>query len=649
MATPPPRKQARLDFDLSSSTTTKDAVGVSDGKACEVSAESADEKKTKEQEQDGDKGKEETVRGEREEQREGERERKEGEGGEREREEGEGENTRAALASQLTEEEHYTESEELSEVSHDLGGPIMTLCTPESQLTPPGDHAGDGGDADDTSDGDIGDVDEGPTAKCEGEEVKGMLESEAKDDEEEMDVEENQNSAVETVLPDSPPESPPTATPLAQAPPTATSSPSTQNSSVSHDHTYCSQTVETDATPNQSRSKKGEKNGTKERERRVGDPGSSMLSMMVHDHTYCSQRKEASRSNSAHPTASSSDSKEKGRGGEGERDERESRSKLSLMVHDHTYCSRQRRDPCLEETASPALQDGGEERETAIKRGERETREDTMAEGSGVGEKTDTSEATRDDTGMEIGKMDESEGIEFDTSMDSDVLAEGGSTSSQSQELFSQDTSQVQDNGTNAPPTTTPTAPPASEPCRVSHGEEEEQTVAEGREGIAVAKGNDINSADSAKIVESGHVEEIKDKEKDEGEEEGGETKMKEKRPMAETKCLVPSHSVSTGSNGSSSSSNFSNIAECSQRPSSLDHAPLPATDSSSSSDQESSETSKFLDALSQLKDLSEQVNVMMDQKASLSREELIACRKTAGPVATSAQKFFQALMQHFT
>ena len=460
-------------------------------------------------------------------------------------------------------EDLSADSEELSDGSCDMNGPVITLCTPESQLTM----------AEEMPDIDYGGG-EGETGAVDEHQVREQLEPHAAEQEEEMDVEGNLCPIKEPVFPDSPPKTPPTSP--STTPPLQVKT----KSSVSHDHTYCS--PEKDGRQRDSAtlasSKMEARDGSNE-DRCLGEPSHSALSLMVHDHTYCSQNMEEGNSSNGATSGAVKESENK---------ETSDRSKLSHAVHDHTYCS-----------------SVWQEKKPIVDASEREEEEGKVGEGSGAMEKTNLTVVSKDSDEMEIGTMDDS--------MDSDVFTETDSSSSQSQELFSQQTSQVRDQEREAPPTDTPTSIGQSRP-------EEVDNLAP-----SVVRGN--HSAKSAKRVDALSNDKVK--------------------------VQLNSHVVSTGSSGSSGSSDSSNpthIAECSQRPPSFDQLPStspapPVSDSSPST----CDQITLVDSLSLLKEVSEKANKLMEEKSSLTREEIEACQKTVGSVSLSAQKLFEALTRHLT
>ena len=627
LATPPPRKQPRLDLDLSSSSS-KESTSSSNEVTTGLTSKPMEPKETE-------------------------------------------------VNKERTEEEHL-DSEELSEGSCDAGEPMITLCTPESQLTPPDDNV--------------------PSNKrelsvgAEEEDRSVTLDSEVP---EKVDVDDNPLS--ESTMPESTPEpSVPPPPPQPQPQPQPQPDP---RSSIVHDHTYCSQRIESDvpeadAVPSSSKVEKSSVSGDdvgRGQESLVTEANRSKLSLMVHDHTYCYNQTENNAQSATAP--SNPRGEEMSSGG---KESQASRSKLTLTVHDHTYCSsswQQRCEPCLIETLPEnpqPLEDGdavtGEGGDVTREGGDAVTGEggDVTGEGGDVtreggdavmgdGDDATTREdvgdtgepvlmeeseplVTKDDSEMETTEVvNASTQVDLDGSVNSDVLTE--TESSQSQELFSQHTSQLCNTLSSAGPSYALTSP-----LDTREEEAQDQKTVERPQDTTADDGESCKDKESVSTGEveklEGHGENEASGEVQEGEcgqeaskEEEGNT-SETVQPLAGGKVQPQLHSIPTGDNSSSNSSDSTNpthIAECSQRATSVAAiSPLPLTDSTHTTpthDQTNSESSKFLNALAQLKDLSKAVSEMLKQRLSMSHSELLACHETGEEVSL----FIQALMQHHT
>ena len=634
LATPPPRKQPRLDSDLlssESSATTKQPSTLVDKEATSDSTnDSAVEPEVvKPAVTEGDE------------------------------------------TSQAMTESECLYDEELSEGSHDIEGPMMTLCTPESQLMPPGEMDvvdGDGGPADVEGE-EVGKKPESDSGNVDGEGRGNKPESDSLDDTR-MEVEEkSQTPPTESPPTESPPKSPPTFPPPRSLP---------TNLSVSHDHTYCSQSIASEETStstvlNGAKKIDGDKvNGGMSH---VSASGRSMLSMAIHDHTYCSQREEGEDSIGRKTTPVPGDKEDVVKG--------EKQAVLPVTNHDHTYASsfsEQRNEPSsLVEPIPEHQQEGHSNGSGAL------IEEETERGEEGEPRKSSTAE---DDVGMENGMRDMSTQVDLDTSVDSDVFMSGEPESSQSQELFSQQASQVngQVQGYQAAGNRTRNEAASGEPLpTVPHGchsNSEDQGIGEAVEGVVVARGDGgvdqtpgSKSADSANRANGNEGKEESSESHDTVDRGCGQKAddvmevVEEETSIAtsateisQVKVAIQSHSVSTGSDGSGCSSDSSNpthIAECSQRPpsTSSDVAPssssssLPVTDSThlSSPSTVSSEPNKLLDSLSRLKEVREEVNKLLEENSSLTRDEMLACHEAVGASMVFTQKIYHSLFQHLT
>ena len=484
-------------------------------------------------------------------------------------------------ADQSNEEDLMPDGEELSEGSHDIDGPIITLCTPESQLTPPIEAAV-------VSEGGAG----------EGGAMDDKMESVA---EEEMEVEEQKRSVEDALLPETPPISPPHPSSTSQAGNTA--------SSIGHDHTYCSQPAPdtTKSTPADVETDNKEGHVTESSDH-VTESNRTTLSMMTHDHTYCSSqpRGDEVKEGRCHGRA------------DGKGEDASNRSKLSLTVHDHTYCSN-------------SWQQTGEPRLTAARFTPQQL---PMEEGEGralesaAGGGHVTKEASRSDTA-------EMETETADVGDSSDIIE---TDSSLSQELFSQQASQVHARGNEAPPTTEP-----SNDLLTSGDSRDNRNCSV---ASAVARGNDERSGVVEKVISADSAE------KDGEREAGDRDRVSERERGWEQNIAVNSHqakdqtppTVSTGSEVSSDSLNPTHIAECSQRPSSAN--PLPSSSSSISDHTHSGDSGDLVDLLTRFTELGDKVSKLMEGKPSLSREEVLACQKAYRLVATFSQTVVDTLVQ---
>lgn len=664
MTTPPPRKLPRLDSDLTtsaSSTTGQPSTSVN----CDAGSDSTS----------------------------GPVEQKAVEATNLEKEKGQ----KDELSQAETDSQYLYDEEQSDDESHDVQGPMMTLCTPESQLTPPS-----GMESEDDNGGRCREL----KALQEENKVKSEeLESGSRGGEkiEVKEEEENKKCAINVVLLNSQLESPPT-------------SPLSPTSSVGHDHTYCSQTTEdkedcgnTTSVVHSEVKSDGSEVGGGERESRVTESGRSMLSTMVHDHTYCFQEDknntDSSESLMLHSdtredinkehllrVSSGDDDVSTDRG-----DEEESRTKLSLMTHDHIYCSnswKERNETSLMETACE--HHGDDDPKAVLKEERREEDAEEEMEGDGGMAKGTTEEsygvvdkirAARDEDGNRVinGIKNVSLPVNLDNNFDSDVFM-SESESSQSQELFSQQASQVPDDVvldhllvSNVVQVTgsSHNLPTTSKGAHGDGGGEDKETEEE-MEGVVVAKGDSIDvdgsldkrglsiCADSAKGVE---VYDGKESTTGEGDKERGQEACdlrKEKSVVVNSshdeiklQSRTSTSAISTGSDGSSDSSNPTNIAECSQCPPS---ATDPALSSSSlsvavhtqnsthstSHNHMNSESSEFRNVLSLWKQVSEKVCKLMNEKtsSSFSREDILASQDVIGTATNFTQIFNERLSE---
>ena len=539
-----------------------------------------------------------------------------------------------------SQEAESMDSEELTEGSCDVNTAEITLCTPESQLTPPDDTS-------DTNDQHEQDTDTSERAQ------------EVITDGEEMDVD---NDRFKTAYLESPPPTPPTAEPDLQP----------QALSVSHDHSYCLQTPDNNSlAPSTPLAREKKSN--------------QVLPAMVLDHTYCSQQGTVGESadsakteakvggtatHGAQRATSSGDSRDR---------ENNIGSKLSLTVHDHTYCSNswpepegERNDePRLMETASEYQQEESGALGVALTEGGRKERDRgtssaAVDEGGVVMGDKEQSDVTREDGGMETELVHETAPaqVDLDMSGDSDVFtdteeeeeeeregeSESISSSSQSQELFSQEASQDEqhlhvavERGDNR-----------------STGAESGIVLPNSHEGTCIGD-QGVNGVESADVV-------VARGDSDEGEMERGsrdgrrEQEAREVMEGDQRAVLVaaavkgqepPTAGTGVGSGGSADSSDSSSThtynAECSQRPSSLPpgstHEYTPNQPASSSSEKGSN--GNFLAILSQVRELHKRLDQLLEEKDSLSQTESLACLQTLDAVTQTAGRFSKTLMRN--
>jgi hypothetical protein len=514
------------------------------------------------------------------------------------------------------------DSEELSEGTCDMNPPMITLCTPESQLTPPAD------DTNDTSDQREQDTD---TSKKVQEKIT---------DGEDMDVDDQS----ETAHLESPPLTPPTAGHDLQP----------QALSISHDHSYCSQTPEDNSSIPSS-------GAPLARECKIGS-----VNVAVLDHTYCSQEMAVVGETAdgaenkfktgdttvcdAQRAATGSTSEE--RSGDGGKN---IGSKLSLTVHDHTYCSNSWPEPGEERRGEPSLVETSPEHHQEEENGavalslpkENNGESTAMDEGGVVvGDEVRSDVINREkEKGMEAELTHESAPalMELDTSGDSDVFTdgvegEGGegesicTSSSQSQELFSQQPSQEEKQialALERREDASSTGAAAEELSSVLPTSREE--------GIDDQGANCDESADIAVVSEG-------ESERDGNRGQSAATVTAEIKGQMQPTAGVGSRGNSGSADSSDSSSTHTYNAECSQRPSSLpsdsahDHTP-------NQSKPEDGSSVSFLAALLQVREVCEKMDERLDGKHSLSQTELLACLQTLDALAKTTGKITRAVV----
>ena len=549
------------------------------------------------------------------------------------------------------------DSEELSEGSCDMNAAMITLCTPESQLTPP---------SDDTSDQHQEDTD---TSEKEQEKTANG---------EMMDIDDGDHS-ITTHL-----ESPPL------TPPTGGSDLQPQAISISHDHSYCSQT------PDDNNLAPSSSGAPLARECKIGS-----VNVIILDHTYCSQQVATAggeTADSAEIKSKTGDTAPASGNSSGERSrdgENNIGSKLSLTVHDHTYCSNswpepgeERRDePCLVEASSehrqeqPSHQQEEEEngavavslpKDSNGDRGRGEASPTAMEEGGVVmGDREQSNVISREEERkMETELTHEAAPalMELDTSGNSDVFtdreegergSESMSGSSQSQELFSQQqpsqeeqqqVAQAQESGNTS---STAGAEESSGVLRggtmkkllelLKRGTFEEGTIDQGANNghksadVAVVSERDGGEGETERGSGDGIETQVETKEVVEGGQGAG---------MAEVKGQAqPTMNVGSGDRNSADSSDSSSThtynAECSQRPPTLlsdsahDHTPNHPAEGS---------RDNFLAILSQVRELCEKADEKLDERGSLSQTELLACLQMLDAVTHTAAKFTKAV-----
>ena len=527
-------------------------------------------------------------------------------------------------------------SEELSDGSCDMNAAMITLCTPESQLTPP----------DDTSDTiDQHEHDTDTSEKAQEEITVG----------EEMDVD---NNHFKTAHLESPPPTPPTAEPDLQP----------QALSISHDHSYCSQTPDNNSFA---------LSAPLDRDEKINK---GALPAMVLDHTYCSQMgavgESADHAKTKAKTGDTALCDAQRATGSGESRDRENNigSKLSLTVHDHTYCSNSWPEPEEERNDEPCLMEMPKHQqekdglaaltEEGRKETDRETGPTAMDEGGVVMDDKEQSDVTREERGMETELVHETAlaQVDLDMSGDSDVFTDGEeeegegenesiSSSSQSQELFSQQPSQEEQQL-------------AVERGDTSVGAKSSSILPNSREGIGDQGVNGDESADVAVAQGDGNEGET-----DRGNRDGKqEQEVREVMAGDQSAVLVAAAikgqeppTAGVGSGGSADSSDSSSThtynAECSQRPSSFpsDSTHEPTLNQSASSSphsidptkSEKGSSSNFLAILSQVRELYKKLDQLLEEKDSLSQTESLACLQTLDIVTQTAGKFSKALMQN--
>ena len=552
-----------------------------------------------------------------------------------------------------SQEAESMDSEELSEGTCDMNTAIITLCTPESQLTP---HD----DTNDTDDQREQDTDTSENAQ------------EENTDGERMDIDGDRSKIAHL-------ESPPL------TPPSSEADLQPQALSISHDHSYCSQTNDDNLLPSAPLTRE-EKVDNIEDDKESG-ASNTVVSVMVHDHTYCSQQAAEESADSAKPKAKT--------GVERAVDSRESRdrdnisSKLSLTVHDHTYCSNfwpvpeeERNDvTCLMET-SPTKCKHHQEEDGALalakESGDRETSPTAMdgEEGAMMEDK----EPTREEKEMEADMMTDEAAptqMDLDADGDSDVFTdeekeEGESelisSSSQSQELFSQQSSQDEQLAQTREDTSTRAESNSVLPK--SHGDQGVEI--DESEDITVAKGDDADHEGSSmdKGVPAVTKEGLKtDREsRADVEIQGGRQGQEISEVVKEGQSASalgaanikgqdqPTTAIHSGSADSSDSSSIHTYnAECSERPASSplsgsthDHTSnQPASSSLESTSSEKDSSSRFLNMLSQVRDLHDHLHKQLDERSSLSQPELLACLETLNKVTRTATKFSEALVRN--
>ena len=517
------------------------------------------------------------------------------------------------------------DSEELSERSCDMNVAMITLCTPESQLTQPDDTV----DQNET-------IDQG--------EQKSKKAREEITDAEKMDVDESHSKTAQSESHSSPPS-------------TTASEPELQPQALSihHDHPYCSQKTDDsqkDGLPTASLNREENNPGSSAEGCRDSRPSHKVFSTMVHDHTYCSQQSAEESADNAKATAKTGDTV---------CDKENIGSKLSLMVHDHTYCSNtwpepeRSEEPCLMETSPEHHED--ENKGLAKESGGERVREKSttaMDEGSLVMRGNEQDTIAGEERGMDA---DEAAPVDLDTSADSDVFTEEEESestvcsSSQSQELFSQQPSQdqlaIEGGDTSTRAETVDTVVPTSHRSRGRKGEGMDQQVSSDESAdVMVEKEVPTERLETDRETRESYEDEKYEQETSEVMEKG--------TLAAGIKGQDKANTGSDGSADSSESSTHTYNAECSQRPTtpSTDstHHPSPnqiTSDpalhpSSSSLDPTNSDkdSSSLMDTLSQIEELHDKLNELLDQKQSLSHREFLACLQTSDKLRRTTTKF---------
>ena len=554
-----------------------------------------------------------------------------------------------------SQEAENEDSEELSEGSCDVNEAMITLCTPESQLTPPSD------DTNDTSD-----QYEQDNATSEKEQIK------------EMDVDDGDH--CETAHLESPPLTPPTGGHDLQPQPL----------SINHDHSYCSQTPDY----NNNLAPPSSSGAPLTKECKIGS-----VNVIILDHTYCSQQVAVAAGETADSAEIKSNTDDtaacggqraatnSGTSGERRRDgDNDIGSKLSLTVHDHTYCSNswaesgkeRRGEPCLMEALSEHCQEQPnhqQEENGAVavslpkeNNGERDggdTSPTAMDEGGVVMDDSKQSNVTsrEEEREMNIAEVTHGEApvlMELDTSGDSDVFTNGQedgegesesmSGSSQSQELFSQQQPSQEEQQQQI------ALALERGDASSSVGAEESSSVppATLEEGIIDQGANNGDKSANVAVVS---VRDGSEGETERGSKDGIEARVETREVMerghsaatgeAEVKGQTrPTTNVGGGDGNSADSSDSSSThtynAECSQRPPTLlsdsthNHTPNHPTEGSSDD---------LMSILSQVRELCEKAKEKLDEQDSLSQTELLDCLQTLDAVTHTTGKFTKAVV----